>query len=79
MHTHFTHMQMLAAGYETTANTTAFAIYLISTHKRVEAKLLEEIDAFGRERYVKHMGDTHSKHTPGQSNNNDMTPPGRLH
>ena len=35
----------LLAGYETTANTLAYAIYLISTNKESEKLLLEEIDA----------------------------------
>ncbi|GAX81208.1 hypothetical protein CEUSTIGMA_g8640.t1 [Chlamydomonas eustigma] len=34
----------ILAGYETTANALAFAIYLVSTHPEVQAKLLHEID-----------------------------------
>ncbi len=30
--------------YETTANTLAYAIYLVARHPEVEARLLEEID-----------------------------------
>lgn len=36
-----------AAGYETTANALAFAIYLLATHPEAEARMLAEIDAFG--------------------------------
>lgn len=38
------------AGYETTANALAFAIHSIAANPCVEAKMLAEIDAFGRER-----------------------------
>ena len=53
MHRCMSDTQMLAAGYETTANTLAYAVYLISLHKPVQDKLLEEIDAFGRQRCVR--------------------------
>ncbi|GAA6623446.1 cytochrome P450 [Scytonema sp. NUACC26] len=35
---------LFAAGYEVTAHTLAFTLYLISQHPEVEARLLEEID-----------------------------------
>ena len=35
------------AGYETSANALAFAIYCLATHPEAEAALLAEIDAFG--------------------------------
>eukprot|EP00884_Botryococcus_braunii_P022849 jgi/Botrbrau1/9248/Bobra.180_1s0009.1 len=41
---------MLLAGYETTANALTFAVYLLSQHKDKEAKMLAEIDRFGRDR-----------------------------
>lgn len=40
----------LTAGYETTANNLAFTIYCLATNPDKEAKLLAEIDAFGRDR-----------------------------
>ncbi|KAL4438672.1 hypothetical protein ABPG77_006276 [Micractinium sp. CCAP 211/92] len=40
----------LTAGYETTANNLAFTIYCLATNPDKEAKLLAEIDAFGRGR-----------------------------
>ena len=36
-------------GYETTASALAFAVQFIAQHPHVEAKLLAEVDAFGRE------------------------------
>ncbi len=36
--------------YETTANALSFTIYLLSNNKAKEAKMLEEIDRFGRDR-----------------------------
>jgi len=42
----------ILAGYETTANTLAFSIYNIATHPEVQQRLLEEVDAFGRDRKV---------------------------
>ena len=36
-------------GYETTASTLAFAVHFIAQHPHVEAKLLAEVDAFGRD------------------------------
>lgn len=39
----------ILAGYETTANTIAYAIYLLSLYQDKEAKLLAEVDAFGRD------------------------------
>lgn len=38
---------LIAAGYETTANALAFAIYCLSTHPEAQARLLAEVDAFG--------------------------------
>ena len=38
----------LTAGYETTASTLACTIYNISANPAVEAKVLQEIDGFGR-------------------------------
>ena len=40
------------AGYETTANTLAYAVWAISAHPRVQARVLAEVDAFGRGRPV---------------------------
>eukprot|EP00198_Chlamydomonas_reinhardtii_P000935 XP_001690270.1 cytochrome P450, CYP711 clan [Chlamydomonas reinhardtii] len=41
----------LLAGYETTANALAFAIYCVATHPEVESRLLAEVDAvLGRDR-----------------------------
>ncbi|MBW4547899.1 MAG: cytochrome P450 [Symplocastrum torsivum CPER-KK1] len=37
-------LNLFAAGYEVTAHTLAFTLYLISQHPDVEARLLEEID-----------------------------------
>lgn len=34
--------------YETTANTLAFTIYLLAVNPEVEARLIAEVDAFGR-------------------------------
>lgn len=42
----------ILAGYETTANTLAFSIYNIATHPEVQQRLLQEVDAFGRDRRV---------------------------
>ena len=39
----------LLAGYETTANALAFTTYLLAANPETEAKMLEEIDAFGRD------------------------------
>ena len=39
----------LLAGYETTANALAFATYLLALNPNKEAKMIEEIDAFGRD------------------------------
>lgn len=41
---------LILAGYETTANALAFAIYLLSTNPAKRERLLEEVDAFGRNR-----------------------------
>ncbi|MEW5312029.1 MAG: hypothetical protein WDW38_003692 [Sanguina aurantia] len=38
----------ILAGYETTANTLAFTIYLLAVNPEVEARLIAEVDAFGR-------------------------------
>lgn len=50
------HMQVAAqaftfimGGYETTASMLAFAVHFIAQHPNVEAKLLAEVDAFGRD------------------------------
>lgn len=40
----------LLAGYETTSNSLAFACYCLAGHPEAEAKLLQEIDSFGRSR-----------------------------
>jgi hypothetical protein len=42
----------ILAGYETTANTLAFSIYNIARYPEVQARLLQEVDAFGRGRPV---------------------------
>ena len=39
----------LLAGYETTANALAFTTYLLACNPDKEAKMLQEIDAFGRD------------------------------
>ena len=41
---------LILAGYETTANALAFAIYLLSTNPAKRERLLAEVDAFGRDR-----------------------------
>lgn len=41
---------MILAGYETTANALAFAVYLVSTNPAKRDRLLAEIDTFGRTR-----------------------------
>ncbi|KAL4419504.1 hypothetical protein ABPG77_002290 [Micractinium sp. CCAP 211/92] len=38
---------LIAAGYETSANALAFAIYCLATHSAAEAALLAEVDALG--------------------------------
>ncbi|MEW5298017.1 MAG: hypothetical protein WDW36_001181 [Sanguina aurantia] len=38
----------ILAGYETTANTLAFTIYLLAVNPEVEKRLVAEVDAFGR-------------------------------
>ena len=40
----------ILAGYETTANTLAFSIYNIAAHPEVQRRVLEEIDAYGRDK-----------------------------
>ncbi|KAL4448043.1 hypothetical protein ABPG75_005262 [Micractinium tetrahymenae] len=40
----------ILAGYETTANLLSYCIYLLALHPEHEAKVLAEVDAFGRER-----------------------------
>lgn len=40
------------AGYETTANTLAYCVYNIAAHPQVQARLLAEVDAYGRGRKV---------------------------
>lgn len=37
---------MILAGYETTANTLAYSIYLLSKHTAAQQQLLQEVDAF---------------------------------
>lgn len=39
----------IVGGYETTASALAFAVHFIAHHQDKEAKLLAEIDAFGRD------------------------------
>jgi pentalenene oxygenase len=41
-------------GYETTANTLAYCVYNIAAHPEVEARLLAEVDAYGRGRKVQY-------------------------
>jgi cytochrome P450 len=41
---------LIAAGYETTANAIAFAIFCLATHPEAEARLLAEVDAFGTDK-----------------------------
>lgn len=43
-------LPIAAAGYETTANALAFAIYCLSTHPEAQARLLAEVDAFGSDK-----------------------------
>jgi cytochrome P450 len=40
----------LLAGYETTASSLAFTVYHVAKNPEAEAKLLAEVDAFGRDR-----------------------------
>ncbi|MEW5314604.1 MAG: hypothetical protein WDW38_006087 [Sanguina aurantia] len=42
----------IIAGYETTANTLAFAIYLLAVNPEAEARLVEEVDAFCQARAI---------------------------
>lgn len=42
----------ILAGYETTANTLSFAIYNIARDPEVQRRLLQEVDAFGRDKRV---------------------------
>ncbi len=37
---------MMLAGYETTANTLAFCIYLLAKHPHAQQQLLQEVDGF---------------------------------
>ena len=37
---------MMLAGYETTANTLAFCIYLLGKHPHAQQQLLQEVDGF---------------------------------
>jgi hypothetical protein len=39
-------------GYETTANTLAYCVYNIAAHPEVQARLLAEVDSYGRGRKV---------------------------
>ncbi|GAB4819482.1 hypothetical protein N2152v2_006528 [Parachlorella kessleri] len=41
---------LIAAGYETSANTLAFTLHLLAHHPEAQAKLLAEVDAFGRDK-----------------------------
>lgn len=43
---------MLAAGYETTSNALACAMFCLASNKEAEGKLLEEVDAWGRDKGV---------------------------
>eukprot|EP00775_Hariotina_reticulata_P006333 gene6333-6567_t len=56
---HLTDVQVIAqsntfilAGYETTANTLLYCVYNIAAHPKVQERLLQEIDAYGRHRKV---------------------------
>lgn len=40
----------LLGGYETTGNALAFTCYFLAGHPEAEAKLLQEVDSFGRSR-----------------------------
>eukprot|EP00887_Chlorella_sp_A99_P007381 scaffold2.g7381.t1 len=40
---------LIAAGFETTANALSFTLYLLATHPEAEARVAEEVDAFGRD------------------------------
>jgi len=42
----------ILAGYETTANTLSYCVYNIAAHPKVQERLLQEIDAYGRHRRV---------------------------
>ncbi|MEW5298014.1 MAG: hypothetical protein WDW36_001178 [Sanguina aurantia] len=42
----------ILAGYETTANTLAFAVYLLAVNPEAEARLIAEVDAFGRSNHI---------------------------
>ena len=41
---------MILAGYETTANALAFAVYLLTANPAKRDRLLAELDAYGRTR-----------------------------
>lgn len=41
---------LIAAGYETSSTALAFTIHLLASHPEAEAKLLAEVDAFGRDK-----------------------------
>ncbi|MEW5298011.1 MAG: hypothetical protein WDW38_003697 [Sanguina aurantia] len=45
-------LTFILAGYETTANTLAFVIYLLAANPGAEARLLQEVDAFGRSKAI---------------------------
>ena len=47
----------LIAGYETTANTLTYCVYFLSANPDKEAKVLEEVDAFGRDRVPTSVAD----------------------
>lgn len=38
----------MLAGYETTANALAFTVHQLASHSDKEAKLLKEVDAWGK-------------------------------
>ena len=40
----------ILAGYETTANTLAFCVYLLCKHPEAQQKVIAEVDAFGKDR-----------------------------
>ncbi len=42
----------ILAGYETTANTLSFCVYNIARDPNIQSRLLQEVDAFGRDKRV---------------------------
>lgn len=45
-------LTFILAGTETTANSLTFAVYLLSQHPEAEQKLLNEVDAFGKDKPI---------------------------